>query len=148
MRGCNLLFYLLKVKDHSYVGFCRTRIVGGLRDIIEVHWKNKMLKTCTVVCLVQIIVSKCISTLVCQFCQSKSYQKRKQEIVRLWQMSYMNCFGTLLDFKGTVRIGSVSPCAMSEGDSPCHWRSSWEKQGGRFFSFFLSNFSFPISPFL
>ena len=49
-------------------------------DIIKVHWENKMLKTCTVVCLVQIIVSKCISIVVCQFCQSKSYQKRKQEI--------------------------------------------------------------------
>lgn len=80
MSGFNLQFYLLKVKDHSYIGFCSTEIVGGLMDIIKVYWKNKMLKACTVVCLVQIIVSKCVSIMVCQFCQSKSYQKCEQEI--------------------------------------------------------------------
>lgn len=65
MSGFNFFFfYPLKVKVHCYIGFYRTRIVGGLMDIIKVHWKNKMLKTCTVVCLVQTVVSKCTSIVV------------------------------------------------------------------------------------
>lgn len=77
---------------------------------IKVHWKNKTSKTCTVVYLVQITVSKCISIMVCQFCRSKSYQNtnKKFQMVRLWQMTYVNCFRTFLDFKGIVRVGSVS----------------------------------------
>lgn len=91
-------------------------------DIIKVHWKNEMLKTCTVVYLVQIIVSKGLSIMVCHFCQSKSYQNtnKKFQMVRLRQMTYMNCFRILLDFKRIVRVGSISPCPMSEGHSSCH----------------------------
>lgn len=85
------------------MGFYRTRTVGGLMDIIKVHWKNKMLKTCTVVCLVQIIISKCASIVwSVSFAKARitKTMNKKCQMVRLWQMMYMNCFRTLLDFKG------------------------------------------------
>lgn len=89
-------------------------------DIIKVHWKNKMLKTCTVVCLVQIIISKCASIVVCQFCQSKSYQNHEQEMSDGQTVAddVHELFLDSPEFQGTVRSGSVSSCPMSEGYFP------------------------------
>ena len=50
----------------------------------------------------------------------------------------MNCFRTLLAFKGIVRIGSISPC-------PLVFDEIAGKNGVDISSpFFLSNFAFPL----